>query len=62
MRIVSRRNLKLLTTRLARDLPNAKLIMMLSCGHVPQEECPEQFLHAVTDFLSALPEETTWNG
>lgn len=44
--------------RLADELPNAKLVVIPNCGHVPQEECPDLFLQAVTSFLR---EETiTW--
>ncbi len=37
--------------RLADDLPDAELVVIPNCGHVPHEECPEPFLQAVTDFL-----------
>ena len=44
--------------RLADELPNAELVVVPNCGHVPQEECPDLFLQAVTNFLR---EETiTW--
>ena len=36
--------------RLAEELPNARLVVLPSCGHVPQEECPEPFLDAVVEF------------
>lgn len=38
--------------KLAADLPNAGYAMMKDCGHVPQEECPEEFLSPVIEFLS----------
>ncbi len=41
--------------RLASEIPGAELAIIEDCGHLPQEECPEAFLHAVTAFLSALP-------
>ena len=41
--------------RLASELPNAKLVVVPNCGHLPQEECPDAFLEAVTAFLAALP-------
>jgi len=44
-----------MSTRLAAELPNAQLVVILQCGHVPQEECPEAFLEAVTTFLAGLP-------
>ncbi len=40
--------------RLAAELPNAQLVVIPQCGHVPQEECPEAFLKAVTAFLTTL--------
>jgi pimeloyl-ACP methyl ester carboxylesterase len=41
--------------RLADELPDAELVVIPDCGHIPHEECPEPFLQAVTDFLSQLP-------
>ncbi|MEP0806428.1 MAG: alpha/beta hydrolase [Chloroflexota bacterium] len=38
--------------RLAQELPNAQLAVIPQCGHVPQEECPEAFMQAVTEFIS----------
>ncbi len=43
------------SVRLAAELPNAELVVIPDCGHVPQEERPEQFLQAVTDFVMQLP-------
>lgn len=43
-----------LSIRLAAELPNAELVVMRACGHVPQEECPEAFLGAVNAFLARL--------
>jgi pimeloyl-ACP methyl ester carboxylesterase len=40
--------------RLARELPNAKLVVIPNCGHVPHEECPAEFLQAVAEFLGTL--------
>ncbi len=40
--------------RLAEELPNASLVVIPECGHVPQEECPELFLQAVTGFVQSL--------
>jgi pimeloyl-ACP methyl ester carboxylesterase len=37
--------------RLASELPNADLVIVPACGHVPHEECPQVFLRAVLDFL-----------
>lgn len=50
-RIVPTRN----SERLAAELPAAELVVMPGCGHVPHEECPAEFLVAVTDFLATLP-------
>ncbi|MGC9399478.1 MAG: alpha/beta fold hydrolase [Anaerolineae bacterium] len=41
--------------RLAEDLPNAELVVIPQCGHVPQEECPQAFMDAVRDFNATLP-------
>jgi len=43
------------SVRLAAELPNAELVVIPNCGHVAQEECPQQFLAAVFDFLNNLP-------
>ncbi|MCX7839758.1 MAG: alpha/beta hydrolase [Anaerolineae bacterium] len=43
------------SVRLARQLPNAQLVVIPSCGHIPQEECPEAFMRAVNEFLNRLP-------
>jgi pimeloyl-ACP methyl ester carboxylesterase len=41
--------------RLAAELPDAKLVVVPHCGHVPQEECPIDFITAVTEYLRTLP-------
>lgn len=38
--------------RLGGELPGAELVVFPACGHVPQEECPEAFLAAVTTFIA----------
>jgi pimeloyl-ACP methyl ester carboxylesterase len=38
--------------RLASELPNAELVVIPNCGHLPQEECSGPFLEAVTRFVS----------
>lgn len=43
------------SVRLADELPDAELVVISDCGHVPQEECPQPFLQAVADFLNQLP-------
>jgi len=42
------------SVRLAGELPNAELVVVPNCGHVPQEECPEEFMTAVETFLGRL--------
>ncbi|MBK1694110.1 alpha/beta hydrolase [Chromatium weissei] len=37
--------------RLANELPNAKLVVISDCGHIPHEETPDAFLAAVNAFL-----------
>lgn len=44
-----------LSVRLADELPDAELVVIPNCGHVPHEECPEPFLRAVSGFLKRLP-------
>ncbi len=41
--------------RLARELPNAELVVLPDCGHLPQEEQPEAFVLAVSKFLQTMP-------
>lgn len=40
--------------RLAQALPNAQLVVLPACGHIPQEECPAAWLAAVEVFLAEL--------
>lgn len=35
----------------ASEIPNAQLTFIPQCGHVPQEECPEEFMKAVASHL-----------
>jgi pimeloyl-ACP methyl ester carboxylesterase len=39
--------------RVARCLSNARLALILNCGHIPQEEMPEPFLAAVLPFIES---------
>jgi pimeloyl-ACP methyl ester carboxylesterase len=41
--------------QLSRELPNAKLAVIPNCGHVSHEECPQEFMAAVTSFLAEMP-------
>jgi len=39
------------SVRLAEELPNAQLVVIPQCGHLPHEEHPAEFMQAVTEFL-----------
>lgn len=39
------------SVRLAQEIPGAELVVLSNCGHMPQEECPQEFLEAVKAFL-----------
>jgi pimeloyl-ACP methyl ester carboxylesterase len=43
--------------RLAVELPNTDLDIIDQCGHLPQEECPQDFLQAIIQFLNYEMEE-----
>ncbi len=45
------------TKRLARELPNARLVVIADCGHIPQEERPHEFLDAVIPFIKSEPDD-----
>jgi pimeloyl-ACP methyl ester carboxylesterase len=47
------------SVRLAGELPNADLVVIPRCGHVPHEECPEETLDAINSFLTSLPIKRT---
>jgi pimeloyl-ACP methyl ester carboxylesterase len=38
---------------LAGELPNAALVVVKYCGHLPNEEKPQEFLAAIATFLLA---------
>lgn len=40
--------------RLESALPNAALAVIPNCGHVPHEECPQDFLSAVEEFMRPI--------
>jgi pimeloyl-ACP methyl ester carboxylesterase len=40
------------SVRLAGELPNAELVVIPECGHVPHEECPGPTLEAMEAFLA----------
>jgi pimeloyl-ACP methyl ester carboxylesterase len=37
--------------RLHRDIQNSKLVIIPNCGHIPQEESPEETVNAISNFL-----------
>jgi len=37
--------------QLSREIPGSELVVLKECGHVPQEECPDQLLPSVQAFL-----------
>jgi len=41
--------------QLASELTNSTLVVIPACGHVPQEECPTDFMNAVDTFIDNLP-------
>lgn len=47
------------SVRLADELPNAGLVVIPQCGHVPHEECPNEFMQAVTEFLASESRSST---
>jgi pimeloyl-ACP methyl ester carboxylesterase len=36
---------------IASEIPNAQLTLIPQCGHVPQEECPDEFMQTVKKYL-----------
>jgi pimeloyl-ACP methyl ester carboxylesterase len=38
---------------IATEIPNAQLTLIPECGHVPQEECPQQFIDAIQNYLQS---------
>jgi pimeloyl-ACP methyl ester carboxylesterase len=42
------------SVRLAGELPNAQLVVVPNCGHIPHEECPGEFMKAVIEFQQSL--------
>lgn len=40
------------SVRLASELPDARLVVIPECGHVPHEECPAPVLQAIEAFLA----------
>jgi pimeloyl-ACP methyl ester carboxylesterase len=42
---------------LAGQIPGADLVVFDQCGHVPQEECPGQFMDAILTFLQGVNDD-----
>ena len=38
--------------QLSREIPGAQLVVLKDCGHVPQEECPDQLMTSIQPFLA----------
>jgi pimeloyl-ACP methyl ester carboxylesterase len=36
---------------ISKEIPGAQLALLPKCGHVPQEECPHEFMEAVINYL-----------
>lgn len=47
------------SVRLADELPDAQLVVIPQCGHLPHEERPAEFMQAVTEFLAAESRSST---
>jgi pimeloyl-ACP methyl ester carboxylesterase len=47
--------------RLAEDIAGAQLVVIENCGHLPQEECPLEFLSAIDQFLTTILEDNHGN-
>jgi len=45
--------------RLADEIPNADLVVIPQCGHLPHEERPDEFMQAVTEFLVSESRSST---
>jgi pimeloyl-ACP methyl ester carboxylesterase len=43
--------------QLAGKIPGAQLVVFDQCGHVPQEECPDQFMDAMLTFLKGVKDD-----
>ncbi len=40
--------------RLAALIPDARMVVIPDCGHLPQEECPQEFLQALQSFAHVI--------
>lgn len=50
------------SVRLDGELPDAELVVIPNCGHVPQEECPAEFTQAIVDYLPQLTGSASLSG
>jgi pimeloyl-ACP methyl ester carboxylesterase len=50
------------TRKVGQALPNVTFEVLAGCGHVPQEECPEQFEAAVSGWLRAQGDQGSVRG
>jgi pimeloyl-ACP methyl ester carboxylesterase len=46
-----------LNEEVARQLPNGVVAIFDACGHLPHEECPQQLLAVLEDWLAGLPND-----
>jgi len=42
------------TVQLSKEIPGAEMVVLHACGHVPQEECPDQFMDALEGFVEEM--------
>lgn len=42
------------SVQLSREIPGAEIVVLHACGHVPQEECPDQFMDALAGFVEKM--------
>lgn len=47
--------------RLVEDITGARLVVIENCGHLPQEECPLEFLTAIDQFMEIILEVNDGN-
>lgn len=43
--------------KLSEDIPGSELMVIDRCGHLPQEECPAEFMDAINTFYNTFLEE-----
>jgi pimeloyl-ACP methyl ester carboxylesterase len=45
-----------LSVRLGKEISGGQFVMFQACGHVPQEECPSQFIDSFNTFIMKVLE------